>query len=156
MYLAEPKCGEEGEPACVESEAEEGKLFGLDIELDGEAVVKIPGYVEAGGYGAYSAAHGLAPGQLRAVFANDPQVPFGELVFKFKEGPRTPLANPQSCGAYTTTSLLEPWSAPFSASATSESLFSVDWDGKGGTCPAAMPFSPSFTAGTASSAAGAL
>jgi len=155
VYLAEPKCGEEGEPACVESEAEEGKLFGLIIELDGEAVIKIPGYVEAGGYGAYSAAHGLAPGQLRSVFPNDPQLPFGELVFKFEEGPRTSLANPQTCGAFTTSSVLEPWSAPFSASATSESLFNVDWDGHGGACPAGMPFSPSFTAGTASSAAGA-
>jgi hypothetical protein len=154
VYLAEPKCGEEGEAACVESEAEEGKLFGLDIELDGEAVVKIPGYVEAGGYGVYSQTHGLAPGQLRAVFPNDPQVPFGELVFKFKEGPRTSLANPQTCGTYTTTSLLEPWSAPFSANATSESLFNVDWDGHGGGCPTGMPFSPGFTAGTASSAAG--
>jgi hypothetical protein len=154
VYLAEPKCGEEGEPACVESEAEEGKLFGLDIELDGEAVIKIPGYVEAGGYGAYSAAHGLAPGQLRSVFPNDPQLPFGELVFKFKEGPRTPLANPQGCGMYTTPSLLEPWSAPFSANATSESSFGVDWEGHGGPCPASMPFSPGFTAGTSSAAAG--
>jgi hypothetical protein len=154
VYLAEPKCGEAGQPACVESEAEEGKLFGLIIELDGEAVIKIPGYVEAGGYGAYSAAHGLAPGQLRAVFDNNPQLPFGELVFKFKEGPRTPLANPQNCGTFTTTSVLEPWSAPFSASATSESPFGISWDGHGAACPASMPFAPSFTAGTASSAAG--
>jgi len=155
VYLAEPKCGEEGEAACVESEAEEGKLIGLIIELDGEAVIKIPGYVEAGGYGPYSVAHGLAPGQLRSVFPNDPQVPFGELVFKFKEGPRTSLANPQGCGTFTTSSVLEPWSAPFSASATSESLFGVDWDGRGGVCPSSLPFGPSFTAGTASSAAGA-
>jgi hypothetical protein len=154
VYLAQPKCGGEGQPACGEAEAEEGKLFGLDMELDGEAVIKLPGKVEAGGYGAYSAAHGLAPGQLRAVFDNNPQLPFGELVFKFKEGPRTPLANPQTCGTYTTTSLLEPWSAPFSASATSESPFSVDWDGKGGACPSSMPLGPSFTAGTVSSAAG--
>ena len=154
VYLAEPNCGEEGQPACVESEAEEGKLFGLDMELDGEAVVKVPGRVEAGGYGAYSAAHGLAPGQLRAVFEDDPQVPFGELVFKFKQGPRTPLANPQTCGTYTTTSILEPWSAPFTENATSESPFAISWDGKGAACPASMPFAPSFTAGTASSAAG--
>jgi uncharacterized repeat protein (TIGR01451 family) len=154
VYLATPKCGEEGEPACVESEAEEGKLFGLIIELDGEAVVKIPGYVEAGGYGAYSAAHGLAPGQLRAVFDNNPQLPFGELVFKFKAGPRTPLANPQTCGTFTTSTVLEPWSAPFSANATSESPFGISWDGHGGACPSTIPFSPGFTAGTASSAAG--
>jgi hypothetical protein len=155
VYLAQPKCGEEGQPACLESEAEEGKLFGLIIELDGEAVIKLPGRVEAGGYGSYSAAHGLAPGQLRAVFENNPQLPFGELVFKFKEGPRTPLANPQTCGTYSTTSVLEPWSAPFSANAISESPFSVDWDGDGGACPASMPFSPGLTAGTVSSAAGA-
>ncbi|HEY5045926.1 MAG TPA: hypothetical protein VII53_08730 [Solirubrobacteraceae bacterium] len=155
VYLAEPKCGGDGQPACGEAEAEEGKLFGLDMELDGEAVIKLPGDVEAGGHGAYSAAHGLAPGQLRAVFENNPQLPFGELLFKFKEGPRTSLANPQTCGTYTTTSVLEPWSAPFSANATSESPFNVDWDGKGGACPSSMPFSPGFTAGTASSAAGA-
>ena len=103
----------------------------------------------------YSAAHGLAPGQLRAVFPNDPQVPFGELVLKFKDGPRTPLANPQSCGKFTTSSVLEPWSVPFSANATSESSFAIDWDGKGGACPAGIPFNPSFTAGTESAAAGA-
>ena len=155
VYLAEPKCGEEGQPACVESEAEEGKLFGLILELDGEAVVKVPGDVEAGGYGAYSAAHGLAPGQLRAVFDNDPQVPYEELVFKYKQGPRTPLANPQTCGTYTTSSVLEPWSAPFTASVSSESPFAISWNGRGAACPASMPFAPSFAAGTASSAAGA-
>ena len=155
VYLAEPKCGEEGQPVCVESEAEEGKLFGLIIELDGEAVIKLPGRVEAGGYGSYSAAHGLAPGQLRSVFENDPQLPFGELVFKFKEGPRTPLANPQTCGTYTTNSVLEPWSAPFSANAVSQSPFDISWDGHGAGCPSSMPFAPSFTAGTVSSVAGA-
>ena len=155
VYLAEPKCGGQGQPVCVESEAEEGKLFGIDMELDGEAVIKLPGRVEAGGYGPYSAAHGLAPGQLRAVFDNDPQLPFGELVFKFKEGPRTPLANPQACGTFTTNSVLEPWSAPFSANAVSQSPFGVSWDGKGASCPASMPFAPSFTAGTMSSTAGA-
>jgi hypothetical protein len=155
VYLAEPECGEEGRPACVEVEAEEGKLFGLYMEVDGEAVIKLPGRVEAGGYGSYSATHGLAPGQLRAVFANNPQLPFGELVFKFKEGPRTPLANPQSCGTFTTASVLEPWSAPFNQSVTSESQFNVDWDGKKGACPAYFPLMPSFVAGTESSAAGA-
>ncbi len=155
VYLAEPKCGGEGQPVCVESEAEEGKLFGIDMELDGEAVIKLPGDVEAGGYGSYSAAHGLAPGQLRAVFNNDPQLPFGELVFKFKEGPRTPLANPQTCGTYTTNSVLEPWSAPFSSSAISQSPFDISWDGHGAGCPSSMPFAPSFVAGTVSSVAGA-
>ncbi len=154
-YLTEPKCGGEGQPVCVESEAEEGKLFGIYMELDGEAVIKLPGRVEAGGYGSYSAAHGLAPGQLRAVFENNPQLPFGELVFKFKEGPRTALANPQTCGTYTTNSVLEPWSAPFSANAISQSPFSISWDGHGAGCPSSMPFAPSFTAGTISSVAGA-
>ena len=155
IYLAEPKCGGEGQPVCVESEAEEGRLFGINMELDGEAVIKLPGRVEAGGYGSYSAAHGLAPGQLRAVFDDDPQLPFGELVFKFKQGPRTPLANPQTCGTYTTSSVLEPWSAPFSTNAVSQSPFAISWDGHGAGCPASMPFAPSFTAGTISSAAGA-
>jgi hypothetical protein len=154
VYLAEPKCGEAGEVECSESDAEEGKLFGLIMELDGEAVIKLPGQVEAGGYGAHSVDTGLAPGQLRAVFDSNPQLPFGELVFKFKEGPRTPLANPQTCGTYTTTSVLEPWSAPFSASATSESSFGISWDGQGAPCPASMPFDPGFTAGTAGSVAG--
>ena len=155
LYLAEPGCGGEGQPVCVESEAEEGKLFGLYLELDGEAVFKILGQVEVGGYGSYSTAHGLAPGQLRTVFGNDPQLPFGELIFKFKEGPRTPLANPQTCGTYTTNSILEPWSAPFSASAISQSPSNINWDGHGAGCPSGMPFTPSFTAGTVSSVAGA-
>ncbi len=50
---------------------------------------------------------------------------------------------------------MEPWSAPGTPNATTSSSFNVDWDGQGGACPAGMPFSPGFTAGTVSPAAGA-
>ena len=56
------------------------------------------------------------------------------------------MANPQTCGTFTTTSDLTPWSAPglggLSGSepiagtpdATPSSSFNVDWDGSGGAC----------------------
>ena len=143
VFLGEPECS-----PCSAAQAAEGKVYRLFIEVNSEEyglVVKLLGDVRAN----------PLTGQLTAEFKENPQLPFSELELKFKDGPRAPLANPQVCGTYTTSSVLEPWSAPFTPSVTSESPFSIDWDGKGGACPASMPFDPGFTAGTASSAAGA-
>jgi hypothetical protein len=100
-------------------------------------VVKLPGEVK------------LDPvtGRLTATFDENPQVPFEDLKLAFKGGSRAPLANPQTCGTYTTTTQLTPWSSATPAEPSSN--FQID-EG----C-AAAGFSPAFTAGTNSNQAGA-
>jgi len=146
VYLAEPHCGQAGQAPCTEAEAEAGKVFGLYLEMAGSGVIiKLAGSVEVGGYGGHN---DLAPGQLRASFDENPQFPFEDLKMTFSGGQRAPLANPQSCGTFTTTSDLEPWSAPESGpNATPSWPFTV--------MGCASGFAPSFGAGTVTPSAGA-
>ena len=145
-YLAQPTCGGEGQPECSEALAEEGKMFGLYLEIEGDGViVKLKGTVEAGGNGQHSKALGLEPGQLRTTFTDNPQLPFSDLKLRLKGGARAPLANPQSCGSFTTQSTLTSWA---SNSLSSESSFGIG--GCGGS-----PFAPAFSAGTVVPLAGA-
>ncbi len=37
-------------------------------------------------------------GRLKATFANNPQLPFSDVILKFNGGPRAPVANPLACG----------------------------------------------------------
>jgi len=145
IYLAEPKCGGEGQPECTEASATNGELFAQYIEVAGDGVIaKVPGTVAAN----------TTTGQLTSTFAENPQLAFGELKLHFNGGPRAPLANPQTCGSFTTNALLEPWSHdranPVEGTANASSASSFEIDG----CAAAMPFAPSFSAGTTSAAAG--
>jgi hypothetical protein len=150
LYLAEPTCGREGRPPCTEAEAEEGKVFGVYLEVAGSGVtVKETGIVEVGGTGPHSVAAGLVPGQVRMRFSEVPQFPFEEVKVILPGGPRAALANPQTCGTATTTSELEPSSAPASGpSATPSSSFAVTG------CTGSMPFKPGFQAGTVTPIAG--
>jgi hypothetical protein len=145
VFLAEPKCGGAGQLPCTEADATNGNLFGL--------------YLEASGAGAIVKLHGTASanpltGQLTATFRENPQLPFSDLVLRFKEGPRAPLANPQGCGRVMSMGDLVPWSSPTTPDATTFNSFSVDWDGNGAGCPASLPLAPSFSAGTISPTAG--
>jgi len=146
VYVAQPSCGGAGQPECTEQAAEEGKVFGLYLEMAGSGVIiKQAGSVEVGGYGAHN---GLAVGQLRARFDHNPQFPFEDLKMVFSGGQRSVLANPQTCGTATTTSDLEPWSAPESGpNATPSWPFAVTGCGGG--------FAPAFSAGTVTPLAGA-
>ena len=145
VYVAQPKCGNAGQAPCSEADAAAGNIFGLYIEAEGAGViVKLPGSVAADPH----------TGQLTARFADNPQLPFSDLRLQLEGGPQAPLANPQTCGTFTTTSAISAWSSPLTPEATPSSQFAVDWDGAGGACPG-MPFAPSFEAGTVSSAAGA-
>jgi hypothetical protein len=140
LFLAQPKCGGEGQPACTEASATNGELFGIYLEAEGSGViVKLKGKVEAN----------PQTGRLTTTFAEDPQLPFSELKLKLTGGPRAPLANPQTCAAATTTSVLEPWSAPESGpAATPFSSFAVSG------CASPRPFNPAFSAGTLTPLAG--
>jgi hypothetical protein len=145
IYLAQPKCGGEGQAECTEASATNGELFGQYIEVAGDGVIaKIPGTVAAN----------TTTGQLTSTFAENPQLPFSDLKLHFKGGPRAPLANPQTCGSFTTNALLEPWSHdrinPTEGTPNAQSASSFEIGG----CPATMPFAPAFTAGTSNPAAG--
>jgi hypothetical protein len=146
VFLGEPECGAGG--VCTAADAEAGHIFRLFLQTHSDEVgttIKLAGAVRAN----------ASTGQLIAEFKENPQLPFSDLELNLKSGARAPLANPQSCGTFTTSSVLEPWSAPVTANTISESPFAISWDGHGGACPASMPFAPAFNAGTESPAAGA-
>jgi hypothetical protein len=137
VFLGEPECS-----PCSESDAGDGHLFRLFIQVHSQALgitIKLPGVVRAN----------PQTGRLTAEFAENPQLPFSDLELKFKDGPRAPLANPQTCGTFTTVSDLEPWSAPQTPTKVSQSPFAITG------CGSSMPFAPAFAAGTSSPAAGA-
>ena len=139
LYLAEPKCGAEGQPECTEASATNGELYSLYLEAEGKSeghsdgvIVKLKGSVAAN----------PATGQLTATFDENPQFPFSELRVHLKGGPLAPLANPQQCGSFEAGADLVPWSAPITPDATPGSRFTIDG------CSSPTPFSPSFSAGT--------
>jgi hypothetical protein len=147
VFLAAPRCGGVGQHECSDQDARDGGLFGLYLELEAPnagVVIKLEGHAS------------LEPGtgRITAVFDDAPQFPVSKLVVKLKRGPHAPLANPQGCGAASTSATIVPWSEPATAASTPSSVFSVDWDGAGGACPASMPFAPAFVAGTVGQAAG--
>jgi hypothetical protein len=140
VYLAQPKCGGAGQAACTTASATNGELFGLYLEVDGSGiVVKLAGEVHVD----------PVTGQITALFKDNPQLPFNELRLALYGGPQAALANPTSCGTYTTTSDLTPWSSPDAPDATPFSPFQID-EGCG-----VQGFAPVFTAGTTNNQAGA-
>ena len=108
---------------------------------------KLPGVITAN----------KSTGQLTATFTENPQLPSSVLELNFKSGPRATLATPTTCGTFTTTSDLVPWSSPGTPNANPSSSFTLN-AGPGGTpcapTPAARPFKPVLSAGTESDAAG--
>jgi hypothetical protein len=88
-------------------------------------------------------------GRITGSFDENPQLPFSDLKMHFFGGPRAELATPESCGTFTTTSDLAPWSAPDSGpDAMPSDGFSI---GEG----CVSGFAPSFTAGATNLQAGA-
>ena len=155
VFLGEPECS-----PCSSTDAEDGHIFRLFLQVrspERGVIVKLAGKVAAN----------PVTGRLQATFTQQPQLPFSELLLTFNGGARAPLANPQSCGTFTTTTDLTPWSTSglggLSGSeaiagtpdATPSGSFNVDWNGAGGACPGSLPFSPSFSAGSQTPVAGA-
>jgi hypothetical protein len=117
-----------------------GHLLRLFLAVKGPGIlVKLAGSIDLN----------PSTGQITTTFDNNPQLPFEDFILSFKGGPRAPLSNPTTCGTYTTTSDLTPWSTPITPDATPSDSFQIN-EG----C-AAHGFSPSFVAGTTSSQAGA-
>jgi hypothetical protein len=157
VYAAQPTCGGAGQPQCTEAAAEEGGVFALYLEAGNDSSgvhIKLRGTVEVGGNGPHSRAVGLAPGQVRTTFAETPQQPFSELKLSFDGGPRAALANPQTCGTFTTVAQFEAWSH---APAPGEALGTPDVTQEPSFAIAGCEnrFAPGFIAGTANPQAGA-
>jgi len=125
-----------------------GSLLAIYIVIDDErtgVVVKLPGELKLN----------PSTGQLTATFDDTPQFAFSELRTHFFGGSKAALKTPATCGSYTLTSSLEPWSAPESGPAVApSSAFAIDQAAGGGAC-AAPGFGPSFSARTTSPTAGA-
>lgn len=155
VFLGEPECS-----PCSNTDAESGRIFTLFVQVrlaERGVIVKLAGHVSAN----------PMTGRLQATFTDQPQLPFSELSLTFNGGARAALADPQTCGTFTTTTDLTPWSTSGvggvsgleaiagTPDATPSSSFNVDWNGAGGTCPGSLPFGPSFSAGGQTPTAGA-
>jgi hypothetical protein len=85
-------------------------------------------------------------GRLEVNFLGNPQLPFSDLTLTLNGGPRSPLANPLSCGAAGTSFA---FSAYTGASFGSSTPFAVSG------CPASIPFALAQSATPANTTAGA-
>ncbi len=115
--------------------AAEAPLYGVGVRLEGQVKAK------------------KNTGQLTAVFVNSPQVPFEDVILKFNDGARAPLANPLSCGAAVPAASLTPYSGePPKAASTSGFLVSGD---SSLPCPTPPPFTLAQSTHNQSATAGA-
>jgi hypothetical protein len=93
-------------------------------------------------------------GRLTATFDRLPQLPYTDLKVHFREGQRSPLATPESCGSFATEIDLSPWRAPGTVR-HSTSSFAIGAGVDGGPCPSDQPpFHPAAQAGALNSNAG--
>jgi hypothetical protein len=107
-------------------------------------IVKLAGRVEAD----------PATGRLTVRFEGDPPLQFDTLNFHFREGAQAPLITPATCGTYTTSALLTPYSAPENP-LTDTASFQVSSGSEGAPCPGSVPpFAPTIGAGTLTNHAG--
>jgi hypothetical protein len=93
-------------------------------------------------------------GQLTTVADEIPQLPFSHFRLHFREGTRSPLVSPPSCGAHQVKAMLYPWSG--AAPVESTSTFSIISGPDNAPCPSGglPPFHPGLIAGTLNNAAG--
>jgi hypothetical protein len=118
-------------------------------------LVKLAGEIEVGGEPGVS---GLAEGQVRTRFTNNPPVPFEDAEVHFFGGDRAALSTPPRCGRYTTEAAFEPWSnTSFDRQMLhASSQFAITSGPGGGPCAGeVLPFAPSMNADSTSVNAGA-
>jgi hypothetical protein len=138
MYLARQYENPFGTP-----EHPGGSLLAAYVVVDDPitgVLIKIPGKFEPDPH----------TGRLTAVFDENPNLPFSDLQLHFFGGPRAELATPESCGTFTISSEMFPYSFEEGEQpATPFDNFAIDE-----ACPSGG-FSPSFTAGSLNLQAGA-
>jgi hypothetical protein len=128
-----------------------GSLLGTYIVVEDPAtgtVVKLAGRVEPD-----PSAH-----RLIASFDQIPQLPFENAKFELPGGPHAALRTPATCGSFTTTTALTPWTSPAGADETPSDPFQISAGAGGSSCQsseAALPNKPAFQAATASPQAAA-
>ena len=151
IYLAQ-----QGNAGPAQGSNEFGSLLALYIAVHDPqtgVVVKLAGRVSAN----------PQTGQLTTTFDENPQLPFEDLELDFFGGQQAPLATPATCGSYTATSSLTPWSAIEPANPEEikhpPAEFKITSGPDGAPCQwvggPPLPFDPSFTAGTTKNQAGA-
>lgn len=92
-------------------------------------------------------------GQLTTTADNLPQLPFSSFRLHFREGSRSPLATPPTCGTHTVKAVLYPWAG--GPPVTSNSDFQITTGPNAGPCLTGLPpFIPGLVAGTLNNAAG--
>ena len=97
----------------------------------------------------------LSTGRLTASFDRLPQLPYSRLRMNFREGQRSPLATPASCGTIFTEADMTPWRDANVVKHASLPLAITSGIG-GGPCPSGLPsFSPQAKGGMLNSQAGA-
>jgi hypothetical protein len=105
-------------------------------------VLKLAGKVEAD----------PATGQLKISFPDNPQLPFEDMQVQMFGGQRAALVSPPSCGTYTASASLEPFSG--TAPTSSASSFALSGGPNGGPCPSG-DLQAQLEAGTENPLAGA-
>lgn len=96
-------------------------------------------------------------GQITTRFTESPELPLEDIKAHIFGGPRGAFITPPTCGPFTTTTELVPWSAPQGKSASPQSSFQTTQAPGGGACPTAasqLPNAPRFSAGSLSPGAG--
>ncbi len=93
-------------------------------------------------------------GRITTVAEEMPQLPFSHFRLHFREGTRSPLASPPTCGSHTVTAKLYPWSG--AAPVTTTSSFEIISGPESQPCPTGgtPPFHPGLIAGSINNAAG--
>jgi hypothetical protein len=142
VFLGTPHCD-----PCTNADASDGNMYRVFLQFEGAGVViKQEGKIYTNS----------STGQLTTTFKNVPELPVSDVQLHFNSGLRAALATPQTCGTFTSTADLTPWSSPITPDATPVSQFNIDWNGNGEACPSVLPFSPAFEAGTSNPNAGQL
>jgi hypothetical protein len=86
-------------------------------------------------------------GQLTSTFDDIPQLPVSSFKLHFREGARSALVTPPTCGTYQSTANFTSWSDP-AHHVTLFPAFELGHGPNGGPCPTGTaPFDPTFTAG---------
>ncbi len=92
-------------------------------------------------------------GQLVTSFDNIPQLPVLSFELHFREGARSPLVTPPTCGTYQSTATFTSWAGQV---VTLHPSFTITHGVNGDACLLATPpFNPGFTAGSVGDTAGA-
>ena len=136
VYLASENTDPFGSPLVLYLIAED-PVSGVRVKLAGEVQID------------------QSNGQLTSVFKEAPPLPFEELTVSLFGGPRASQATPALCGSYAASVALAPSSGGATVNRTSS--FDITSGPNGTACQTSgpLPFSPSFSAGSTNSQAGA-